>query len=292
MLNLEQKEGNMPDIDEFFETPAENEEEKEVNNELPEDTDKGEIDNQKSDDTNHDDDELDLELDFLGEVKKLKKSEAKPILQKGMNYDHVYGKMTEYEKGVQRMEAFARSLGHNSFADLEKAQAEANREIEVQKYAEANNVPDEVAAEQLRQREEINKLKGERIENIRNTQREALKSDPLFSEINELVNNTLKHPMMTNNDYETVYNYIAGTPQFRTRIIAENAKKVEEAKRLAEKQAIANIHDKKSRGISDSSDSTPDEGAIELSAAEKKMSMAFGNDPNEIASYVKKQTKK
>lgn len=236
------------------------------------------------------------EITYNKEPVKIPVKDKQKYLQMGYHLEHkVQGKLTEYEKEIQRMESFAKSRGFNSFAELEEAQAKLDREEEIQRYAEQHNVSDEIASEQIRLRNELNQLKEadriREITNIRNQQRETLKNDPLFTEIDALVQATLKQPTMANESYENVYNYIAGTPQFRSRIVAENSKKLEEERKLTEKRVIANIHDKKSRGISDNSDSVVDDEVVEMSAAEKKMSAAFGNDPNEIAKYVKKLKK-
>lgn len=237
------------------------------------------------------------EITYYKEPVKLSQKDRTKYLQLGYHLEQkVQGKLTEYEKEVQRMETFAKGRGYQSFSELEEAQKQLELEQEAEKVADQNPGMTTETAKRLIELERKDKereaeTQRNKITSIRTTQRDSLKSDPLFNEIDALVEATLLQPTMTNETYENVYNYIAGTPQFRSRIVAENSKKLEDERKLTEKRVIANIHDKKSRGISDSSDSVADDEIIEMTAAEKKMSMAFGNDPNEIAKYVKKTKK-
>ena len=236
------------------------------------------------------------EIQYNKEVVKIPVSERQAYLQKGYNYDKVHNKLTDAEQEVQRRDAFVKRLGYESFAELEQAQAQ--RELEEQAASVADQNPgmtQETALRliQLEQREKEREKKDQEatINNVRFQQRESLKNDSFFAEIDPLVQATLKQPNMENQPYDVVYNYICGRPEYRTRSIADNAKKLDEAQKLAEKRTIANIHDKKSRGISDSSDGELD-NEVELTPEGKRMAAAFGNDPKEIAKYVKKQIRR
>jgi hypothetical protein len=229
------------------------------------------------------------EILYNKEPVKLSAKDRQKYLQLGYHLENkVQGKLTELERDNQRKEDFAKRLGFSSFDELETAQAQRELEEQAEQYATEKGMDTETAMRLIQlekkdaEREAAEKKRVRDFNN--NTQREAVKSDPLFNELDALVQKTLAMPEMANESYQNVYTYVCGMPDNRNRII-------EEAKKLAEQRAIANIHDKKSRGLTDSSDGEPDED-VELTPEGKTMAAAFGNDPREIAKYVKKQIRR
>lgn len=225
------------------------------------------------------------EILYNKEPVKIPKAEAKKYLQMGYHYENkVQSKLTEYENEVQRRDEFVKRLGYNSFEELEQAQAQRELEEQAAEVASREGMSQEVAMK-LIQLERNDAIRQEqeaiRVKQSYNLQeKESLKVDPFFSKIAPMVEETLKvNPTLS---YKAVYNYIAG--EKRSELLAQE-------KEMIQKRTIADIHDKRSRGITEGGDGEP-EPDVELTTEGKTMAAAFGNDVKEIAKYVKNKLKK
>lgn len=116
------------------------------------------------------------------------------------------------------------------------------------------------------------------------TQKASLKNEPFFIELEKEVDS-----MLANNpdvDAKTAFYYLRGlkSPELLAKLSKE-----------AEKRTTANIHDRMKRGgVIRSDGGSADDVDVNtvLSREGLEMALAFGNNPKDVARYVKSQTKK
>ena len=159
----------------------------------------------------------------------------------------------------------------------------------IYEYADAEGVSEEMASKMLRY--EAEKLIGaekqkvtenfKQMQTIKNELRNSSKYFAMIEqEVDEIVNN---NPGL---DYKTAYNHTVGAK------INELEK---ELSSKVEKRTIANVHDRARRKNVGGSDGGSDESVTPTTYLDKDsmdMSIAFGNDPREVAKYVKNNLKK
>ena len=105
-----------------------------------------------------------------------------------------------------------------------------------------------------------------------------VKDKPFYKELEPDIKRTLAaNPSLRVAD---VYNYIRG-------VKADELFK--SAKSIAEKRAVANISDRKGRGLTDTTDNNLDD-SYEMSNEGLEMARAFGNDPKKVAKRIKKRS--
>lgn len=158
----------------------------------------------------------------------------------------------------------------------------------IYEYADAEGVSEEMASKMLRYEAEklINAEKSKVSENFNKLQstKKELQKDKYFHLLeNEVDSIVLQNPDI---DYKAVYYYQRG-------LKADELEK--ELSSKVEKRTIANIHDRARRKSVGGSDGGSDESvspATYLTKNGMEMSNAFGNDPRDIAKYVKQNTKK
>lgn len=95
----------------------------------------------------------DLEVDFLGKVQKVGADEVKPLVQKGLNYDHISAQAQEYKARLEKtepiyaaLEGISRQSGIGVEAIVEQIRGGLKQQI-VQKYI--NNGLNEDMAKKL-----------------------------------------------------------------------------------------------------------------------------------------------
>jgi len=221
------------------------------------------------------DEELDLEVDFLGKPTKLKKSEAKTAIQKGLNYDHVLEKSKNMEAELTKLKAQIQQQG------IEQQKNELKQKLTDEGYdADAitqaiDNHPAIKAAEKLLS-EYTRQIEVEK-------QKESIKNERFYKAVEKDVDELMKSN--SNIDAKTAYRFIVGGQVDRL---------LEEEKKSTAKETLAEIQDKQKRGsplVSDSSIAETVDPARILDKEGLALSQAFGNDPKKIAQYVKTQTK-
>lgn len=99
---------------------------------------------EQSPDTIQDDDFF--EVKYNKENIRIKRDEAPSYIQKGLNYDKVQQRATEYE---QRLQEIAQLTGYQSVEELFQAAEEARKQEEIQKQAEQFGVDREFYEEKL-----------------------------------------------------------------------------------------------------------------------------------------------
>jgi len=242
---------------------------------------------------NPEEEELDLDLTFLGKPTRLKKKEAKEVLQKGMNYDHIKQKAesAETELANLRREIAERELAEQKRKIIQELAEETGLDPDTLS-TRIENHPEVRQAKKLleeRQREiERQKIEMKRMEIIAQ-QKESLKAAPYFAEIEKEADEIVKNNPQT--DYLTAFDYLYGKALRTGKLDAMKS----EVKKATEKSVIADFQDRQKRGYVGTSDSSSadsidinkvlDRQAIELSNV-------FGNDPKDIAKYVKTHSKK
>ena len=237
--------------------------------ETPEDTDESVKENVTEDE------ELDLDLDFLGKPTRLKKSEARTAIQKGLNYDHVLEKQHKAEEELNLLKAQIQKQ------DIERQKNEIKQKLIDEGYDgdaitdAINNHPAIKAAEDIL-------LKSTRQIDI-DKQILELKEKRFFKDVEP----EIKQLMQANQNLDavTAYRFVVG---------GQIDELIEKEKSHTEKETIANIHDKQKRGTSMVGDSAISEIADPSKILDKSsldMTNSFGNDPKKIAQYVQTQTK-
>lgn len=275
------------DTDLDVEDTEESEEETEETEESEEETEE-ETEPETEEVNELEDEELDLDLEFLGKPTKVKKSEAKPLIQKGMNYDHVKEKA---DKAEQELAVLKAKLAEAELAqqkkDLEAKMLDAGYDADVMSEF-INNHPSIKKAEEIVKNAEQEARKMERKIKL-NDEKEALRSKPYFKELEKQIDEmTEKNPVL---NVDTAYLFLLGKLMSSGKldeITSTTSKSVK-------KSTIADLQDKAKRGKAIHSDGGSDEDLDLnkiLSKEEIEMTQAFGNDIKNIAKYVKNKLKK
>jgi len=228
------------------------------------------------------DDEFD-EITYNKETVKIPKSERQAYLQKGYNYDKVHGRLSEHEKKLVRLKEL-------TGMDIDAALTSLEQQIQqqqVEQYASEHDLTEEDAKREVERDRRLQELETETKMTKRlltlNQEKAPLKDKIFFkeleSEIDQLVTENAKRGVDVN--VETAYHYLRG-------------QKLEELmgqeKGKAVKSTIADVQDRMKRGgIVTGSESASADIVDGINTA---MAAAFGNDPKEIAKYVKQQIKR
>jgi hypothetical protein len=106
-------------------------------------------------------------------------------------------------------------------------------------------------------------------------QKAELKDKPFFKELEADIDKMIAAAPGV--DVKTAYNYLRGE---------RFDELIEQTKKNTKKSTIADLHDQAKRGITSSSEGQGDE--IDTTDIDINMARAFGNDPKDIAKYVKK----
>jgi hypothetical protein len=234
------------------------------------------------------DEELDLDIDFLGKPTKVKKSEAKPLIQKGMNYDHVKAKA---DKAEQELAALKAQLAEKELAeqkrDMEKQLVDAGLDAdEVMKFI--NNHPVIKKAEEISRNAEAKANEIARQVSI-NQEKDTLRKEPYFNELEKEVDSIIaSNP---NTSLSVAYEFLLGR-MMRTGKLNELKETTQKA---TQKATIADLQDKAMRGKSISGDGGEEEDVEPNRLLNKdglELTRAWGNNAKNIAKYVKNQLKK
>jgi hypothetical protein len=178
---------------------------------------------------------------------------------------------------------------------LETQQALAERKIvdefsdpkRVEELADKRGITDDLARELLRLQAneaiQSEKLKvTEAFNNVQKKKMELRLKYPQYQSVeSEIEAVLLKHPNATDVDYENLFFHTVGK-----NLLSLN----KDVAKATEKQVVANMHDKARRkNVGNGTSSNGDIIASTVLTPEgMAMSNAFGNDPREIAKYIKK----
>lgn len=175
----------------------------------------------------------------------------------------------------ERQDAFAKKFGWNSFEELE--QAERQREAEAERKAyQAKGIDPDAINELISNHPVVKQAQELTARSKITTEKSAIADKPFFKELEPEIDKILQvNPSLP---VSAVYNYVRGE---------KLDEMIHKSSSDATKRTIADIFDKKKRGLTDAGDSS--DGAVDLTPEGKRMTEAFGNDPKEIAKYVKKK---
>jgi hypothetical protein len=179
-----------------------------------------------------------------------------------------------------KQDTFAKKYGYDSFEEMEQAQAEQEAEEQRQAY-QAKGIDPDAVNELIESHPVFKQAQEITLKSRIATEKAAIATKPYFKELEADIDNILK--VNPNLPVSAVYSYVRG--EKLDELLAKSSSD-------ATKRTIADIHDKKSRGLSDSSSEGTNEDSYELTPEGQKMAAAFGNDPKEIAKYVKKQIRR
>ena len=221
------------------------------------------------------------EITYMGEkikISDIPAHERIELLQKGKNYDKINSRLTEQQQMIQQIEL---KTGMN-INEVLQALEQQKIEDEIAKVEEEEGISRELAEKLVKNEREIAAIKEQqRIERVKiNTaeEKDRLKDEPFF---NDLYDEALK---LVNPDVNltTAFYFIRG--QKLPELLKQN-------KELQNKSNIANVHDSRRRrgvaGNGNTNQATP-----RMSPDIERMTAAFGNDLQKIASYTKKNLKK
>lgn len=221
---------------------------------------------------------------FNKEPRKVKKAEAKDLLQKGMNYDKVHGRAQSLETQLQRA---AKVQGFETVEEYLTAVETAEREAEASDYATTHGITNEEAQRELDRERRVQALENEikttkRLSSLEK-EKEPFKDKLYFKELEPEIDQIIKENAERGTDIsvEAAYFYLRGQ-----RLEELMSKKTA----TAVKSTIANIHDRAKRGVVTPDGSVGDD--VDTTDVDTAMAKAFGNDPKKIAKYVKQQTKR
>ena len=185
----------------------------------------------------------------------------------------------DYESKLAKMETLTGMKFDEALTYLE----EQTQLKKAKEMAEANNLPEDYALEQVKEKDrtmriemELNQIKAmTRYE----SEKALLKEKPFFNDLEADIETLVKSEATQGRtvNAETAYRYLLG----------QNYEKLIDN---AQKSAVANIQDRAKRGLPlNNSDSEPVQNEPQVN---KRMANIFGTDPSKIAKYVKDQLKK
>lgn len=234
------------------------------------------------------DEELDLDLVFLGKPTKLKKSEAKPLFQKGMNYDHVKEKADKAEQELASLKAkLAEAELAQQKRDLEAKMTEAGYDSSVMSEFINNHPTIKKAGEIVKNAEQEAQKMARKVKLAE--EKDSLKDKPYFKELEKQIDTmTANNPAL---NIDTAYRFLLGDLMATGKLDEITAS----TNKSAKKSAIADLQDKAKRGRTIHSDGGGDEEFDPNKVLGKEaieMTRAFGNDIKNVAKYVKTKLKK
>lgn len=236
-----------------------------------------EVETEETEQTEEETEEYD-EILYNKEPIKIPKSQRQEYLQKGYNYDKVHGKLSEYEKKIQHISKLTGMEVDQVIENLENQKLEQ----EAQEYAIQNGLTEEQAKEKLQDNKKTRELE-KKLNMIEyrsqiDKQKEPLKDKAYYKElepeIDKLVDESIESGDPVN--VEAAYRYLIGT----------NIEKLQEK---TQKSTIANIQDRAKRGLVDAGDTGVETNMPQVNS---EMAKVFGNDPSEIAKYVKQNSRR
>lgn len=180
-------------------------------------------------------------------------------------------------------EMYGESHNIRTYADYQKA-LEAQRQKEQEENLTSKGLPEDVAKEIIESRKFREQVKEREYEAQIEKQKAVLKDKPFFVDLEPDIDALIKETRAKGQqvDVEVVYKYLRGEKM--DELLAK-------AQKDAEKRTVANIHDRAKRGIPAGTDGGNADD-VDMSDINLDMARAFGNDPKEIAKYVKKQTRR
>jgi len=207
---------------------------------------------------------------------------GKPEPKQTPEENSAFAKLRRKQEELDRREEAVRQ-----FEIQKKVEEEMLNPEQIFKYAEENGITEEMAQKFLKTEAKlkIRELEVNQTARAREleAQREALKDDPLYKEFAPQVEQLVQsNPQEV--DVNVALQYIVG----------KNREKLSQmVARKAEQKTLANVQDKlKRRGLSKSEGSVSSSRASLLTNDEIEMSNVFGTNPQEIAKYVKQESRK
>lgn len=180
---------------------------------------------------------------------------------------------------IDEREQDAKDAGYESYAEMQ-AYIKAERARREREHYVSQGIDPDAVNELIGNHPIVKQAQEITLKSKIATEKAAISSKPFYKELEADIDKILA--VNPNLPVEAVYSYVRG--EKLDELLSKSTSD-------AAKRTIADIHDKKSRGLSDSGDSGG-EDAVELTAEGKRMAAAFGNDPKEIAKYVKKQIRR
>lgn len=221
---------------------------------------------------------------YNGEMRKVKKSEAKDLLQMGMNYTKVHGKAQTLETQLQRA---ARVQGFSTVDEYIAAVEKAEKDAEAAHYAKTHGVTPEEAQRELDRDRRVQALENElrttkRLTNL-DKEKEPLRDKMYFKELEPEIDQLVADNAAKGVDIsvEAAYHYLRGQ---------RLEELLEQTKSNTVKSTIAQVHDRARRGVVSGDGNHGDD--VDTSDIDTGMAAAFGNDPKKIAKYVKQSLKR
>jgi hypothetical protein len=216
-----------------------------------------------------------IEVVYNKEPKKVKMSEAPNYIQKGMNYDKIKGKAEQLETTLEKAAKIQRFDTVDAYL---KAIEDAETQAQKQRYEQAGITDPKIIDELIEKNPIVQQAK------------QLTEQQNFNSEANELAGE-FKEAFGRDITPEDVSDEVLAHRKGTGKSLSEsfffvNRKNIKtfigEAKKQAEKQTIANLHDRARRGVI-SSDGLGED--VDISDIDTEMARAFGNDPKEIAKY-------
>jgi hypothetical protein len=181
----------------------------------------------------------------------------------------------EKQRIIEEREQDARDAGFNSYAEMQAYIRQQKIEAQRQAYRNAGIDPD-LLEQAISNHPAVKQAALVAARAKIDSELSKLKDKPFYKELEPEIKKTLE--VDPNLDPEAVYTYIRG---IKADTLANNAKS------QAEKRTIANIADRKSRGLTDTTEKGSDDD-VELSEEGLEMARAFGVDPKKVKSHIKK----
>jgi len=219
-----------------------------------------------------------------GEGEVANPEEKKPVQSPEENAKIAAARRTAEAKAKDEIiaELFGQEYGIKTYTEYQAALAKQQEQERLAELTQ-NNIPEEVAKEIIENRKFREEAKAKEYDLLIEQKKAALKDKPYFAELEADIDNLVKDSKSRGQliDLEVAYKYLRGEK------MEELLSKTEDD---AVKRTIANVHDRAKRGVgalsSDAGSTDADITGINLD-----MAAAFGNDPKEIAKYVKKQSR-
>lgn len=230
-----------------------------------------------------------LEVDFLKEKKKLSKKEAKQYAQKGLNYDHIKEKADRADALERELQELRQTIAQ---ADVQKQKNELRQSLEAEGYdsdAVEAIITKHPAFIQVQKMLEMSQEESKKAQILRKraAEKEALKDQPYFKELETEVDRMAQAKGYENVAVETIYDLLLGT-NLRKGKLAELVSK-------AKKSAVADLQDsaRRTRTIKNDNDLSDEvDISAQLDRESLEMSRLWKTDPKKIAKYVADQKKK
>lgn len=173
--------------------------------------------------------------------------------------------------------------GYNSWDEVQAAREEAQRQARIKAMTDSN-IPEPIAKELEENRRFREETKVKEYDQQIERQKASLKDKPYFSVLEPEIDLMIKSSRAKGQliDVEVAYKYLRGEKM--EELMAEDRKNTA-------KGTVANIQDRMKRAGSLSPDGGGDDD-VDVSSVDADMAAAFGNDPKDIAKYVKKNSRR